>query len=31
MELCNDAGVLIAIGTAIYRASRKPVQAPPNL
>jgi uncharacterized protein (TIGR00369 family) len=31
MELHNDQEVLIAMGTAIYRASRKPVKAPPNL
>lgn len=31
MELHNDQDVLIAIGTAIYRASRKTVHAPPNL
>jgi uncharacterized protein (TIGR00369 family) len=31
MELTNDQGVLIAIGTAIYRASRQAGHAPPNL
>lgn len=31
MELINDQNVLIAMGTAIYRASRKPQTAPPNL
>jgi uncharacterized protein (TIGR00369 family) len=31
MELTNDEGALIAIGTAIYRVSRKEKQAPPNL
>ena len=31
MELYNDAGELIAIGTAIYRVSRKTSPAPPNL
>jgi uncharacterized protein (TIGR00369 family) len=31
MELCNDQGVLLAMGTAIYRVSRKEEHAPPNL
>lgn len=31
MELHNDEDALIAIGTAIYRVSRKAEQAPPNL
>lgn len=31
MELVNDEGILIAIGTAIYRVSRKERHAPPNL
>ncbi len=31
MDLRNDAGDLIAIGTAVYRVSRKEAQAPPNL
>ena len=31
MELHNDRKVLIAMGTAIYRVSRKAEQAPPNL
>ena len=31
MELYNDTEDLIAIGTAIYRASRKTKESPPNL
>ena len=31
MELYNDEETLIAIGTAVYRVSRKPATAPPNL
>lgn len=31
MELHNHQGDLIAIGTAIYRASRKTQESPPNL
>lgn len=31
MELYNDGEVLIAIGTAIYRVSRKAEAAPPNV
>lgn len=31
MELYNDSEDLIAIGTAIYRASRKTKESPPNL
>jgi uncharacterized protein (TIGR00369 family) len=31
MELINDQEVLIAMGTAIYRVSRKERHAPPNL
>jgi uncharacterized protein (TIGR00369 family) len=30
-ELHNDRSELIAMGTAIYRVSRKPQQAPPNV
>jgi uncharacterized protein (TIGR00369 family) len=31
MELHNDEAELIAMGTAVYRVSRKPEDAPPNL
>lgn len=31
MELHNDQEQLIAIGTAVYRASRKPEENPPNI